>query len=112
MTLPPRDEVRIIYGSAPRAETRTSEGESALGERRSDTESVAGEGSTETELPIPSGMIRSSESYIRPDEELPLHLRVLRAFLEEEGNEDRAARAFTLASEIYELELANLRTRR
>lgn len=44
----------------------------------------------------------------RPDETLPLHLRVLRAFIEGEASQTRVEHAFTLATEIYELEIANL----
>jgi hypothetical protein len=52
----------------------------------------------EEELPLPEDDLQSAE------EDLPLHLRVLRALLEGEPEQRRIDHALALANEVYELE--------
>jgi hypothetical protein len=46
----------------------------------------------------------SPEEQLLPEDELPLHLRVLRAILEGEPRQERIDHALALANEVYELE--------
>ena len=54
--------------------------------------------------PLPSDVMRGPEG--GPEEELPLHLRVLRAIVEEQPTQERIDQALSLANEVYELEIS------
>jgi hypothetical protein len=62
---------------------------------------------TDTPTPLPSEVMNASGS---PSgyENLPLHLRVLRAIVAGHADEEYIDRAVVLANEIYELEAANV----
>jgi hypothetical protein len=62
----------------------------------------------ETPTPLPPEVINPSESPARREDDLPLHLRVLRALVEGEPTQQRVDQALSLANEVYELETANL----
>jgi hypothetical protein len=77
-----------VYGSSIRRENTMSE---TTDER--------------TPAPLPSDVMRPSDLPSGPEDDLPLHLRVLRAILE--GQPDRIDHALSLAAEVYELETKN-----
>lgn len=57
--------------------------------------------------PLPPEVTGPAELSFR-EEDLPLHMRVLRAIVEGQTDKERVDRAFSLANEIYELETANI----
>jgi hypothetical protein len=61
----------------------------------------------DTPAPLPVDVMAPSE---RPSVGggLPLHLRVLRAIIEGQSDQEVVDRAFALAQEVYELETANV----
>jgi hypothetical protein len=61
----------------------------------------------DTPGPLPPDVMSPSEVPARHDE-LPLHLRVLRAVVEGQADQERVDRALALANEVYELETANV----
>lgn len=61
----------------------------------------------DTPAPLPADVIKSSEPPLNQDE-LPLHLRVLRAIVEGQSDKEHVDQALALAHEIYELEAANV----
>lgn len=61
----------------------------------------------DTPAPLPPDVMTSSESPYRHGE-LPLHLRVLRAIVEGQPDQEHIDRALALAHEVYELETANV----
>jgi hypothetical protein len=61
----------------------------------------------DTPAPLPPDVMSPSEPSANHDE-LPLHLRVLRAIVEGKADQERVDRALALAHEVYELETANL----
>jgi hypothetical protein len=85
MALPPRQRVSALQ---------------TKGEKTSDTVD-------ETPAPLPADVMDESEPG-NPAEELPLHLRVLRALVEGQPSQERIDQALGLAHEVYELETANL----
>jgi hypothetical protein len=62
---------------------------------------------TDTPAPLPSDVMAPSESPFRHGD-LPLHLRVLRAIVEGQADQEHIDRALALAHEVYELEAANV----
>jgi hypothetical protein len=54
--------------------------------------------------PLPAEVMSPSEA--PPEDDLPLHLRVLRAIVEGEPTQARIDHAISLANEVYELELS------
>jgi hypothetical protein len=58
-----------------------------------------------TPAPLPSDVMSPSDLPSRPGDDLPLHLRVVRAIVE--GQPDRVDQALSLGNEVYELETAN-----
>jgi hypothetical protein len=65
---------------------------------------------SDTPTPLPPEVMEPSEPLSRQGE-LPLHLRVLRAIVEGQADQERVDQALALANEIYELETANLALR-
>jgi hypothetical protein len=61
----------------------------------------------ETPAPLPPEVMTASEAADAADE-LPLHLRVLRALVEGQPSQERVDQALSLANEVYSLETANL----
>jgi hypothetical protein len=61
----------------------------------------------DTPTPLPPDVMEPSEPPSR-HEELPLHLRVLRAIVEGQADQERVDRALELAHEIYELETSKV----
>jgi hypothetical protein len=61
----------------------------------------------DTPAPLPADVMKPSEQ-LSVGEGLPLHLRVLRAIIEGQSDQEAVDRAFALAHEIYELETANV----
>jgi hypothetical protein len=61
----------------------------------------------ETPAPLPAEVLDDSDPG-NPVDELPLHLRVLRALVEGQPSQERVDQALGLAHEVYELETANL----
>jgi hypothetical protein len=57
----------------------------------------------ETPTPLPADVMGPSEERPRPEDDLPLHLRVVKAIAEAEP--ERLDHALSLANEIYELEM-------
>jgi hypothetical protein len=90
---PPDEEVRIEYGSSPPVQTGAAD---------TIEETPA---SAAPELTTP----REPRARARAQDDLPLHLRVLMAFVGGEPDDRRLEHAFTLAMEIYELEKAAAR---
>jgi hypothetical protein len=60
----------------------------------------------EPPAPLPADVMSPSEEPSRPEDELPLHLRVLRSIVEGEPTQERIDQAIALANEVYELELS------
>lgn len=60
----------------------------------------------DTPTPLPPDVMSPSEP--PSHEDLPLHLRVLRAVIEGQADQERVDRALSLANEVYELETANV----
>ena len=60
----------------------------------------------DTPSPLPPDIMSPEEPLGRED--LPLHLRVLRAIIEGQADPERVDRALSLANEVYELETANV----
>jgi hypothetical protein len=56
--------------------------------------------------PLPPDVMTSVEPPLQ--QELPLHLRVLREIVEGQTDQDRFDRALKIAQEVYELETANV----
>jgi hypothetical protein len=56
--------------------------------------------------PLPGDVMRASEGGLGPEDELPLHLRVLRAIVEEQPTQERLDQALALAHEVYDLEVS------
>jgi hypothetical protein len=54
--------------------------------------------------PLPADVMRDSEGSVRPEDDLPLHLRVLRAIVDGQPTQERIDQALSLANEVYELE--------
>jgi hypothetical protein len=54
--------------------------------------------------PLPDDVMMASEGGL--EDELPLHLRVLRAIVEEQPTQERLDQALALAHEIYDLEVS------
>jgi hypothetical protein len=61
----------------------------------------------ETPDPLPPEVMASAEALL-PQAEMPLHLRVLRAIVEGQTDQERFDRALVIAQEVYELETANI----
>ena len=61
----------------------------------------------DTPTPLPPDVMEPSEPPSR-HAELPLHLRVLRAIVEGQPDQERVDRALELAHEVYELEISNV----
>jgi hypothetical protein len=61
----------------------------------------------ETPTPLPPEMMSPSEPGL-PQDELPLHLRVLRAIVDGQPDQERIDYALSLANEVYELEANNI----
>jgi hypothetical protein len=59
----------------------------------------------ETPAPLPPEVMSPPEPASGPDD-LPLHLRVLRAIVEGNADQGRVDQALSLANEVYELETA------
>lgn len=61
----------------------------------------------EPPAPLPADVMSPSdgETPSRPGDELPLHLRVLRAIVEGKPTQERIDYAIALANEVYELEM-------
>jgi hypothetical protein len=59
----------------------------------------------ESPAPLPADVMSSPETPTRTEDELPLHLRVLRAIVEGKPTQERIDHAITLANEVYELEM-------
>jgi hypothetical protein len=59
----------------------------------------------EPPAPLPAEVMSQSDTPTRPADELPLHLRVLRAIVEGKPTQDRIDYAISLANEVYELEM-------
>jgi hypothetical protein len=59
----------------------------------------------EPPAPLPADVMSPSEESARPEDELPLHLRVLRAIVEGKPTQERIDYAILLANEVYELEM-------
>jgi hypothetical protein len=58
----------------------------------------------EPPAPLPADVMSPSERPSRPEDDLPLHLRVLRAIVEGQPTQERIDQALALANEVYELE--------
>jgi hypothetical protein len=58
----------------------------------------------EPPAPLPADVMSPSEDPSRPEDDLPLHLRVIRAIVEGQPTQERIDQALALANEIYELE--------
>jgi hypothetical protein len=56
--------------------------------------------------PLPADLMEGSENNLGPEDSLPLHLRVLRAIVEEQPTPERIDQALGLANEVYELEIS------
>jgi hypothetical protein len=61
----------------------------------------------DTPTPLPPEVMKPSEPPPGLGE-LPLHLRVLRAIVEGQPDQERVDRALALAHEVYELETSNV----
>jgi hypothetical protein len=61
----------------------------------------------ESPTPLPPAVMASAEPSLSQGE-MPLHLRVLRAIVEGQTDQDRFDRALVIAQEVYELETANV----
>ena len=59
----------------------------------------------EPPAPLPADVMSPSEAPSRPEDDLPLHLRVLRAIVEGKPTQERIDYAISLAHEVYELEM-------
>lgn len=59
----------------------------------------------EPPAPLPADVMSPSEAAARPADDLPLHLRVLRAIVEGKPTQERIDYAISLANEVYELEM-------
>jgi hypothetical protein len=59
----------------------------------------------EPPAPLPADVMSPSEAASRPEDDLPLHLRVLRAIVEGKPTLERIDYAISLANEVYELEI-------
>ena len=59
----------------------------------------------EPPTPLPADVMSPSEAPARPEDDLPLHLRVLRAIVEGKPTQERIDYAISLANEVYELEM-------
>jgi hypothetical protein len=55
--------------------------------------------------PLPADVMSPSEASRLQEEDLPLHLRVLRAIVEGQPTQERIDGAISLANEVYELEI-------
>ena len=55
--------------------------------------------------PLPADLMEGSEDRL-PEDELPLHLRVLKAIVEGQPTQERIDQALALANEVYELEIS------
>ena len=64
---------------------------------------------SDTPTPLPAEVMESE--LLSRQGELPLHLRVLRAIVEGQADQERVDQALALANEIYELETANIALR-
>ena len=58
----------------------------------------------DTPAPLPADVMEPSEEPFRPENDLPLHLRVVKAIVEVDPTPERLDQALLLANEIYELE--------
>jgi hypothetical protein len=56
--------------------------------------------------PLPADLIRGPASEPGPEDDLPLHLRVLRAVVNGQPTQERIDQALLLANEVYELEIS------
>jgi len=64
-------------------------------------------GIDDTPTPLPPAVMKPSEPPLA-QEEMPLHLRVLRAIVEGQTDLERFDHALVIAQEVYELETANV----
>jgi hypothetical protein len=55
--------------------------------------------------PLPADVLRT-EGGLSPNDELPLHLRILRAIVDGQPTQERIDQALSLANEVYELEIS------
>jgi hypothetical protein len=60
----------------------------------------------EPPAPLPADVMSQSEQPSRPEDDLPLHLRVLRSIVEGQPTQERIDHAISLANEVYELEMS------
>jgi hypothetical protein len=56
--------------------------------------------------PLPVDVMGGSEGQLGADNDLPLHLRVLRTIVEGQPTQERIDQALALANEVYELEMS------